>query len=408
MKQKKDKWNRPMHHFAFWFLRVIVRPFLFLIYGYRTKKYKLKKKQGYFIISNHQSLLDPLFVALSFKRPIYYVATDNLFTHKFKTFIIKFLVRPIPKRKGNIDVGCLKSCIKIAKQNQTIGIFVEGNRAYGDFQFYIDPVITKLIRKMNLPVILYNLKGGFGVDPRWGNQIRKGKFTGEVAKELTTDIINSLSDEELYNIICDTLRVYDSESGKLYKSKKRAEYLERQFFICPKCKKMETIYSNGNYVYCSNCDLKIEYTENLLLKSADDNVNFTKLVDWYKFQLDFIKTYKVPEGIIFQDSNVEIYISNTNEPRKLIQKGTLTLTNKYLQCGNYRLFIEDIISLSPTGGFKMLVATTDNNYIIKGKARFNPVKYTLLMNVLDGPINKKGGDCYYSLELFNNKISKIN
>lgn len=403
MSKKNRKWRRPFHRFSFWFLRVFLRPILFLLYGFKAKKYKLKKKQGYFIISNHQALLDPLFVALSFKRPIYYVATDNLFTHKFKTFLIKFLVNPIPKRKANIDVGCLKNCIKIAKENGTVGLFVEGNRSYGEFQFYIDPTITKLIRKMSLPVILYNLKGGFGVDPRWGRTTRRGKFTGEVVKELTVEDINNMTDEELYNLICDSIKVFDSDSKLLYKSKKRAEYLERQFFVCPKCNKMETIYSKKNKVYCSNCDLEVEYKEDLTLSSVDESIKFDRLVDWYNYQLDYVKKYDVKEGAILHDLKVELYISNSNKPRKLLQKGPLVLTSEYLQCGNYRLFISDIIAMSPIGGFKMIVTTNENNYIVKGQTRFNPIKYTLFMNKLEGPIKAKGGDKYYGLNIFNGR-----
>ena len=41
-------------------------------------------------------------------------------------------------------------CLKVAKEGGSVGLFVEGNRAYNDFQFYIDPSITKMIRKMGL------------------------------------------------------------------------------------------------------------------------------------------------------------------------------------------------------------------------------------------------------------------
>lgn len=400
MKNKNKKWRKFRHRIVFCILRIICVPLFRIMYGFRRKKYKLNKKQGYFILSNHQALLDPLFVAMSFKRPIYFVATDNLFNQKFVSFWLKFLVNPIPKRKATIDATCLKNCLKIAKENGTVGLFVEGNRAYGDFQFYIDPSITKLIKKMNLPLILYNLKGGFGVDPRWGNKNRRGKFVGEVKRELSVEEINSLSHEELYNIVCKELKVCDSDLNQTYKSKKRAEYLERQFFVCPQCGQMQTVYSKGNYVYCSNCDLKVEYTENLLLKSENDNFKFEKLVDWYQYQLDYVKNLQVKEGPIFEDNDVEIYYSNTNQPRTLITKGELKLFNDYLMINDYKIDVKDIIAASPVGGFKLMLSTDSNNYLFKGKERFNPVKYALILNVLDGPIKEKGGDKYYGFSIY--------
>lgn len=403
-KIKNKKWSKFRHTIVFAILRFICVPLFKIMYGYKRQKYKLKKNQGYFILSNHQALLDPLFLAMSFKRAIYFVATDNLFNQKFNSFWLKWLVNPIPKRKATVDATCLKNCLKIAKENKTVALFVEGNRAYADFQFYIDPSITKLVKKMNLPLILYNLKGGFGVDPRWGRKNRRGKFTGVVKKELSVEQINELSHEQLYEIICENLKVLDSDSNCNYKSKYRAEYLERVLFVCPKCHKVQTIYTKGEYIYCSDCDLKVEYTENLLLKSNDKDFKFNKLVNWYQFQLDYIKNLDLNKyqenDIIYTDEQVKLYYSNTNKPRTLITQSTMTTTKNYLTIGEHKILIKDIVAASPVGGYKLMISTDDNNYLLKGNERFNPVKYTLILNVLDGPIKERGGDKYYGFSIY--------
>ena len=276
---------------------------------------------------------------------------------------------------------------------------MEGNRAYNDFQFYIDPSITKLIKKMGLSLVLYNLKGGYGVDPRWGNKLRKGKFTGEVKKVLSVEEIEQLSNEELYDIVCNELKVIDSDLNQQYKSSKKAEYLERQLFVCPKCNKVQTLYSKGSKVYCSNCDLEAEYLENLHIKLNDESIKFEKVVDWYKYQLEYIKNYNISNNDIFIDEEVELYRSEYNKPRKLLTQGKLILNNEELKCGNYSIKIKEIISSSVIGGFKFIVSTEDSNYIIKGNARFNPIKYVLMFNVLEGPIKEKGGDKYYGISI---------
>lgn len=401
MSKKKNTWVKKRHGVIFAVLRCLVAPILRIMYGYKIKKYKLEKNQGYFIISNHQSLLDPAFVAMSFKRPVYFVSTDNLFTHKTVTKVLKYAVAPIPKRKGTMDSGCIKNCLKIAKENGTIGLFVEGNRAYADFQFYIDPSISKLIKKMNLPVVLFNLKGGYGVDPRWGKKKRKGPFTGEIKRILSIEEINTLSNDELHQVIKDEIRVMDSESNQLYKSNEKAEYLEREFFVCPKCKRMQTIYSKGNKAYCSHCDFEVEYFEDLHIKTNDSKHDFKKLVEWYQFQLDFIKEYKVKEGTIFEDEDIEIYYSRTYQPRELISKGKLIFTPEYLQVGEYTINIKDIISASPVGGVKLVITTNDDSYFIKGHEKFNPLKFVLFLNILEGPIKESQGDKYYDLSIYN-------
>ena len=62
--------------------------------------------------------------------------------------------------------------------------------------------------------------------------------------------------------------------------------------------------------------------------------------------------------------------------------------------------MSEITSSSVIGGFKFIVSTEDSNYIVKGNERFNPIKYVLMFNVLDGPIKEKGGDKYYGLSIY--------
>lgn len=399
MKVKNNKWCRNRHKVAYAILRPIVGFVVRMMYGFKPKKYKLDKKKGYFILSNHQALLDPIFLALSFNKPIYFVATDNLFTHKHISRILRYFLNPIPKRKAAIDATCLKTCLKVAKEGGSVGLFVEGNRAYNDFQFYIDPSITKLIKKMGLSLVLYNLKGGYGVDPRWGNKKRKGKFVGEVKRIIEAEELENISNEELYDIVCNDLKVIDSDSNELYKSKQRAEYLERQLFVCPKCNKTQTLYSKDDKIYCKECGLEAEYLENLHIKVNDEDIKFDKLFDWYRYQLEYIKNCQITEENIFEDEEVEVYYSNYNQPRVLITKGKLILTKDELKCNDCIIKIKDIQSSSAIGGFKFIATTEENNYLIIGNPRFNPIKYVLMFNVLEGPIKDKGGDKYYDLNI---------
>ena len=73
MSKNKNTWVKKRHNIIFAVLRVLATPVLKIMYGYKTKKYKLEKNQGYFIISNHQGLLDPAFVGITFNKPVYFV-----------------------------------------------------------------------------------------------------------------------------------------------------------------------------------------------------------------------------------------------------------------------------------------------------------------------------------------------
>ena len=395
--KKKNSRVKVRHKIFLEILRYPVKLIFFILLNYRCKKIKLKKDENVFVLSNHQTDYDPILVSLAFNKPIYYVGTDTLFSNKFVSSLLNFLFAPIPKRKGTADIKCIKDILKTVKENGSVGIFAEGNRSYAEFQFHIDISMAKLIKSCKLPLILFNLHGGNGISPRFAHKLRKGKLTGNIKRRIEVNEYMNMSDEELLDIIKKELIVYDSASNQLFKSKKRAEYLERMLFVCPNCNKTQTLYSKNEYLYCNNCDLKVEFCENLSLKSDNKGFKFNYLIDWYNFQKEFIKNNEfIDNQVIFTDENVKLYISHVNEPRKLIKEGKLTLTTNQLIFDDFKIDVKDIIIASPIGGRKFNFSTLEESYFVIGDERFNPLKYVLMFNMLD--THMKGNDKYFSLD----------
>lgn len=382
-------------HTAYFKLAKPIGKFYSIKHNFKYEKFKMKKGKGYLIMSNHQTMLDPMLMAMSFNRPLYIVASDHIFNKTLPSRALQHCFSPIKKKKATTDISFIIDCVSVAKKGGNVLIYPEGNRAWADFQFYIDKSIVKLVRMLKLPLMLYNLKGGYGVNPRWGNGLRKGEFTGTINKIYTFEEISQMTDDELYSVIVDGLRVIDSESGKTYKSKVRAEYLERELFVCPICKKESTLISKGEYVTCSSCGLKVEYTEDLKLKSENKDFTFNKLVDWYRFQLEYVKNYELKgdDDIIYEDKPVEV-IDKTTAVRKKLAKGKLVLTKTKLTVSEFIVPVDTITSLTVIGGNKLIVNFNDKSVMIKGHERFNPLKYILTFNILRPDLNEK----YYSLE----------
>ena len=397
MKEKKIRIKEPL---KIKLLRLIVRPLSFLLWGYRVKnKYKVSKGENIIVLSNHQTDYDPILIRLSFNRFLYTLATDNIFSDKHTR---RFLTNlgAIPKRKGVSDLKATAKMNNIASQGGSILIFPEGNRSYGEFQFTYTDGFAKFVRFFKKPIVLFNFHGGTGVDPRFAKSRRKGPFYGEIKRILQPEEFANWSDEELYRVIQENLRVYDSESGNLYKSDERAEYLERMFFVCPKCGKVETLYSKGNYFYCKNCGLKVEYTEDLHLKSDDPEFKFTKLVDWYNYQIRWIKAFEPKEDgeIFYDEEGAELYISHPDKKRELIAKGPVILTKNFIKFAGKSIDIHEIEIASPINGNNFNFSTKDEDYLVKGNDRFNPLKFVLMFNKLDTQMKAKNADVYYNLE----------
>ena len=395
MKKKHVKFR---HRFYFSTLRPVVR-IIARKFHFKTKTQKLDKKQNYLILSNHQGYLDPAFIALTIKRPIYFIASDTLYSNKWYQRLLFHCFGLIKKRRGTADITCIRTMCEIAKEGGHVAVFPEGNRQWNDSVFYIDRAVVKLVRLLKLPVILYNLHGGFGVQPRWGRGLRKGKHTGEIKEIIPWDTIVNMSDDELYQRIVSGLKVIDSASGEHYKSSVRAEYLERQFFLCPKCGARSALLSKGNEIKCGKCGLTITYEEDLRLSSPDPAFPFEKLVDWYEYQQAWVRDFDLEStDVLGSDEEVTLF-DKTERERVLVASGRMCLTKDALSIGEWKVPTSDIFGGCAQDGTKLTFNVGDRAYIVYGHERFNAIKYLLFFNRVCEQIAIKGGDKYYGLTL---------
>ena len=396
----KNKRVKTRHRFFNIILKAIFFPIAKLRYHYKiVNKYKIKKDEAVFILSNHQTDIDPALICYSFNKPLYIVATDTLFSNSFAKWFLPYACGVIPKKKGMVDFNCTMQMLKTAKEKGSVLLFPEGNRTYAEFQFYISDKLPALIKKMGLTLVLFQIHGGTGTQPRFMNKIRKGKFYGKIEKVLKYEEYKDLSNEEILQIIKDNIKVYDSDSNDIYKSKRRAEYLEEVFFVCPKCQSISTLKSQNNYIRCNHCQLEVEYTENLRLKSDDSSFTFNYLNDWYQYQKQWVKDYVVKKGEkIFNDSNTVLYESNPYVKRKLLAKGDIQLNDQMLSFPNFEFQLKDITQASVISGRKFTFSTNDCSYLVVGEGRFNPLKYVLMFNKLDTTMKTNKTDDYFNLE----------
>ena len=388
----------PRHMFWNHVYRPIVK-LIALIKHYKFKSFlKMKKGESYIVLSNHQTGLDGVLLPLAFQRHLYGLMTDSFLSKGWVAKMFKHQLGMIGKKKGAVDLKANMDMLRCVREGGSLLIFPEGNRNYAEFQFTFTDAFAKFIRFFKKPIVLFNFHGGTGVDPRWAKSRRKGNFYGEIKRILQPEEFQNWSDEELYNVIKENLKVYDSDSGELYKSKERAEYLERMLFVCPKCGKVETLHSEGNYLYCSNCGLKVEYTEDMHLKSDDPEFRFTRLIDWYNYQIRWINAFEVKgDEEILHDKEASLFISHPGKKRELVAKGPVVLTGKTIKFAGKTIDISEIEIASPINGTNFNFSTKDEDYLVIGSERFNPLKYVLMFNKLETKMKQNKADIYYEL-----------
>ena len=289
-KKKKQKWVLPRH-------KVVRVVFGFLLKAFVTNKYKVhitplenSEKRQYFILYNHQTGFDQFFVGYAFKQPIYYIATEDIFSMGAISRILEYLVNPIPIKKQTTDPRAVINCIKVAKEGGTIALAPEGNRTYSGRTCYIKPTVAALARHLGLPIAFFKIDGGYGVQPRWSDAVRKGGMEAYVSRILEPEEYKSMTDEELPKTIEREMWHDEAVIDKEYTHKNLAEYLERAIYVCPKCGISE-FESSMDILTCKRCNKKMRYLPNKTIVGIDEELPVQFVADWYDYQEEYIRCF---------------------------------------------------------------------------------------------------------------------
>jgi DNA-directed RNA polymerase subunit RPC12/RpoP len=245
----------------------------FLAKGFLLSKYKIGKiipftidrKKQYLFLSNHALPIDPMFIEMYYRSPIYFVATEQILNLGFASKLLQYFFNLIPISKGLADTGAIKKMLRIRNEGGSIGIFPEGNTEYIGRPNYINPSIVKLIRTLKLPIVFINSYGLTFCTNRWSLTKKYGKCGYQLRSVVEYSTYDKLSDQELYELICDSLDinayVVQKEQMNIYRGKNRALGLERLVFVCPKCGEVFSTSSQGNYLHCHSCGEDFLYDE---------------------------------------------------------------------------------------------------------------------------------------------------
>lgn len=396
-KNKKKKWMKFRHKVVTKILYLILGPYSRLRYGITVERFKEQEDRPYLVLMNHQTPFDQFFVGMAFKGPIYYLATEDIFSNGWVSSIIRYLVAPIPIKKQTTDVKAILNCVRVSREGGTIAIAPEGNRTYSGRTEYMSPSIAPLARKLGQPVVLFRIEGGYGAQPRWSDVIRKGKMRGYVSKVIYPEEYASLSDDELFEIIKEGLYVNEAVCDSEFHHKRSAEYLERAIYVCPFCGLSE-FESNGDRVKCKKCNREVRYLPTKELEGIGFEFPFRFVADWYDAQSDHINKLDVFEykNEKMYCEEVELYEVIPCEKKNMISdKAELSLYGDRIEAliDNERKVycFEETSAVTVLGRNKLNIYYDGAIYQVKGGKRFNALKYVHIYhrhkNIVKGDVN---------------------
>ena len=126
--------------------RAIFAPIFFVIirlkYKIRMEPFPESRKRAFLVLYNHQTAYDQFFVAYTVKRPVYFVAMEDLLSRGWVSSFMRFAVNPIPivkgtrdfaavlrlPRKGRLSPGCDADIVVFDDDVSVSAVFLKGKR----------------------------------------------------------------------------------------------------------------------------------------------------------------------------------------------------------------------------------------------------------------------------------------
>lgn len=375
--KKKPTWTKPHHRIVRNILAAILYPYTRIKFGIQPERFQEQGDRQFLIIMNHQTAFDQFFVAFSFRGPIYYLATEDLFSKGWISRAISFLQAPIPIKKQTMDLQAVKNCLRVAKEGGTIALAPEGNRTYSGRTEYMKPSIAKLCRSLKLPLAIYRIEGGYGVQPRWSDVTRKGRMTARVTRVIEPEEYNKMTNEELFALIQQALYVDEAAVTGTFRHRKTAEYLERAIYTCPFCGLAE-LESHDDTITCKTCGRQVRYLPTKELEGVGFDFPFPFVGQWYDHQQDYVNGLDLTamtEAPLFRDTANLSEVILYDRKVKLKDNISLTLYGDRLDLDGRVYPFEEISYVTVLGRNKLNLYIGDKVYQCKGGKRFNALKY---------------------------------
>jgi hypothetical protein len=299
--------------------------------------------------------------------------------------LLQFAVAPIPIRKQTTDVSAVMNCMRVAREGGTIALAPEGNRTFSGRNCYMNPAITKLVRKLKLPLAIFRIEGGYGVQPRWCDAPRKGKMRAGVSRVIEPEEYLSLSEEELYALLEKELWVDEAVADAVFTHKKQAEYLERAMYVCPYCG-LSTFESHNDIITCKTCGRQIRYLPTKELQGVGFDFPHRFVADWYDAQCAFINALDTrlhTEKPLYRDTVELSQVILYKRKQRLQKQVTVELYGDRMELKDLDagvempavLPFETVTAVTVLGRNKVNVYVNGNVYQFKSGPRFNALRY---------------------------------
>lgn len=319
-----------------------LRAYLKLRFNIRIERNDtLQMKPPYLILSNHVNNWDPLFINCYVNEPVCFVAAAPLFRHPLLKRVLDY-TGAISKTKSRSDTSTIRSILKAKKHRRIIGIFPEGNRTWNGSTEPLTPSTAKLVKLLDIPVVIATIRGGYLTRPRWADSDRRGVIRLSLVKKWDQGELAGDSVEEIHRKLTEALAydeiAWQDEHPTPFAGRRLAHYLERLLFICPACERPGAMRSDDDRFSCDECGYTVRYSAYGHFEEVGGPLRFRSVRQWDEWQLrQAARSFADPgQAEIWKKTMrdpVRVFVSEEAKPFRLLRQG-------HVVWGEDRLIIE--------------------------------------------------------------------
>ncbi len=385
-----------------------IRLITFVVFWAFTRYYRIRKSlprevrkiEGpYLLLSNHVGYWDPFIIGHFLPRFTHFVSSDAAFRTPIAGFFLPRL-GVIPKKKNIRDTQVIRDIIHVLEHGEGVGIFPEAVRNWAGNTLPIDSSIGKLVKLLQVPVIVSVSRGMHQFNPRWSKTVRKTHVKIDYELLFTEGQLQSLKISEINHQIKSALYHDEVEWQKNQKhairSRRRAEHINHVLFICPACHAIGSFSATGNKCNCRKCKYSIFIDNYSFFHTISDHRHyFDNIRDWYDWQEEWMLRhiqYLYDLGFqdaIFEDTDMAIYHGTEDSPLKFIENGTMRLFTDRIEI-TYKvskkseiLNLDQLLTINPQVHEKMEIMYADKIYRAIGNAPgVSGLKWEIAVNAL--------------------------
>lgn len=298
------------------------------------------------ILPNHTADIDILLIGIAQRKPMYFMAAEQIFQNPLIGQLVHYLFALIVKRKGASDAKAVRETLRRIRLGESVCVFPEGNTSFDGLSGPITTAIGRLLQASGAGLVTYRIEGGYFTWPRWGHSIRRGGITGRPMRVLSPEQVRDMPIEQLADLVRDDLFVdayaVQQKAPVAYRGRRLAQGLYNVLYLCPSCQSMGTLTTAGHTFRC-DCGLEGTYAQTGMLQ----NVPFTTIREWAHWQRQALleRALNAPDCAVIQDDNQVLYQLDTQGHMTQVAQGKLSMSFNQLSLGDFTLATNDLAGL---------------------------------------------------------------